>query len=111
MANKAVANEIEKLLKEKRQEIFAIAAKYGAGNIRIFGSVARGEADEESDIDFLVDLEEGRVRDPVAVGHAPRVLEGCGAYGATLTRAGRAACDYRATTAPFGAPSSRFARH
>lgn len=60
MAEKAVVNELEKLLKEKRQEIVALAAKRGATNIRVFGSVARGEADEQSDIDFLVDLEEGR---------------------------------------------------
>jgi len=60
MAEKAVATELEKLLKEKRQEIVALAAKRGATNIRVFGSVARGETDEQSDIDFLVDLEEGR---------------------------------------------------
>ena len=43
-----------------REEILKIAAKHGAYNIRIFGSVARGEADLNSDIDFLVDLEPGR---------------------------------------------------
>lgn len=48
------------LLKEKREEILRIAAKYGARNVRIFGSVARGDADEESDIDFLVEMERGR---------------------------------------------------
>jgi uncharacterized protein len=32
----------------------------GARNVRVFGSVARGDADERSDIDFLVDLEPGR---------------------------------------------------
>jgi len=37
-----------------------IAAKHGAYNVRIFGSAARGEADAESDIDILVDLEPGR---------------------------------------------------
>jgi uncharacterized protein len=51
---------IEELLKEKREEILAIAAKHGAYNIRIFGSVARGEAKEDSDIDFLVELEANR---------------------------------------------------
>ncbi len=44
----------------KRNEIVQIAKRYGASNIRVFGSVARGEADIESDIDFLVDLERGR---------------------------------------------------
>ncbi|MGD9630400.1 MAG: nucleotidyltransferase family protein [Pyrinomonadaceae bacterium] len=44
----------------KRSEIAQIAKRYGASNIRAFGSVARGNADESSDIDFLVDLEKGR---------------------------------------------------
>ena len=48
------------LLKEKREAILQIAAKHGARNIRVFGSVTRGEADVQSDIDFLVDLEPGR---------------------------------------------------
>ncbi|MEO1095387.1 MAG: nucleotidyltransferase family protein [Cyanobacteria bacterium J06638_28] len=38
----------------------AIATQYGASNIRVFGSVARGEATEKSDVDLLVDLEPGR---------------------------------------------------
>jgi uncharacterized protein len=48
------------LLEEKREDILRIAERYGARNLRIFGSVARGEADQASDIDFLVDLEQGR---------------------------------------------------
>lgn len=48
------------LLQQKREDILRIAAKRGATNIRIFGSVARREADEKSDIDILVDLEPGR---------------------------------------------------
>jgi predicted nucleotidyltransferase len=48
------------ILREKRAEILAIARKHGASNVRVFGSVARGEADEESDIDLLVDLDAGR---------------------------------------------------
>lgn len=48
------------LLKAQREEILRIAAKYGARNVRIFGSMARGEADETSDIDLLVDFEPGR---------------------------------------------------
>ncbi|MEO0012305.1 MAG: hypothetical protein RLZZ535_694 [Cyanobacteriota bacterium] len=43
------------LLQDKREEIISIAAKHGAFNIRIFGSVARNEANNNSDIDFLVD--------------------------------------------------------
>jgi len=52
--------KIEELLQAKREEILRVAAKRGARNVRIFGSVARGEADEASDIDILVDLEPGR---------------------------------------------------
>lgn len=44
------------LVREKRDDILRIAAHHGASNVRVFGSVARGEADEASDIDFLVDL-------------------------------------------------------
>jgi hypothetical protein len=51
---------ITEIINQQRNQILAIAAKYGASNIRIFGSVARGEADADSDVDFLVDLEKGR---------------------------------------------------
>jgi len=51
---------IERLLAEKREEILRLAASRGARNVRVFGSVARGEAREDSDIDFLVDVESGR---------------------------------------------------
>lgn len=52
--------EPDELLKRKRQEILRIAAKHGARSVRVFGSVARGEANTQSDIDFLVELEPGR---------------------------------------------------
>jgi uncharacterized protein len=48
------------LLREKREDILRVASKRGASNVRVFGSVARGEADAKSDIDLLVDLEPGR---------------------------------------------------
>lgn len=51
---------LEELLKAKREEILRVCAKYGAYNVRVFGSAARGEADEKSDVDFLVDMEAGR---------------------------------------------------
>ena len=51
---------VEELLKEKREDILKIAASYGARNVRVFGSVARVEADESSDIDLLVDMEPDR---------------------------------------------------
>jgi len=50
----------ETLLHSKRNDILRIAARHGAYNVRIFGSVARGEARPDSDIDFLVNLEENR---------------------------------------------------
>ncbi|MDV2992357.1 MAG: hypothetical protein N4J56_002011 [Chroococcidiopsis sp. SAG 2025] len=53
---------IEELLKAKREEILQIAAKHGAYNVRIFGSVARGEASENSDIDLLIDVAENHSR-------------------------------------------------
>ncbi len=51
---------LARLIKDKREAILQIAAMHGARNVRVFGSVARGESGEESDIDFLVELEEGR---------------------------------------------------
>ena len=45
---------------EKRAEILRVAAAHGARNIRVFGSVARGEASGESDLDLLVDFDPGR---------------------------------------------------
>jgi predicted nucleotidyltransferase len=50
----------EELLKLRRDEILRIASRYGAQQVWVFGSVARGEADWGSDIDFLVELEPGR---------------------------------------------------
>jgi predicted nucleotidyltransferase len=43
-----------------RGEILTLAARHGATNVRVFGSVARGDADAASDVDFLVDFEPGR---------------------------------------------------
>ena len=48
------------LLRAKREEILRIAAKHGARNMRVFGSVARGEAGLNSDVDFLVEMEPDR---------------------------------------------------
>ncbi|MGL5510852.1 MAG: nucleotidyltransferase family protein [Microcoleaceae cyanobacterium] len=44
------------LLENKRQEILEITNRYGASNVRVFGSVARGEDTTQSDIDFLIEL-------------------------------------------------------
>ncbi len=51
---------ILEIIQDRKEQILALATKYGASNVRIFGSVANGTADENSDIDFLVDLEKGR---------------------------------------------------
>jgi hypothetical protein len=48
------------LLEAKREDILRIAARHGARKVRVFGSAARGEADEASDVDFLVEMEPGR---------------------------------------------------
>ncbi len=50
---------LEEILKAKREDIVRVCAKYGARNVRIFGSVARGEADEASDVDLIVEFEPG----------------------------------------------------
>lgn len=49
--------KLKQLLLEKREEILKIAEKHGAYNVRIFGSVAREEDNEQSDIDFLIDYD------------------------------------------------------
>ena len=47
-------------LQSNRDDVLRIAAQYGARNLRIFGSVARGDSDRNSDLDLLVDMETGR---------------------------------------------------
>jgi hypothetical protein len=51
---------LETLRAERREEILRLAAWHGAHNLRVFGSVARGEANESSDLDLLVAWEPGR---------------------------------------------------
>jgi uncharacterized protein len=69
---------LEELIEEKREEILKIAASHGACNVRVFGSVARGEADESSDIDFLVDMDPDRsLLDRAALLVDLRNLLGC----------------------------------
>lgn len=52
-------NTFEKLQRQ-RQQLMKIAHRHGAMNVSLFGSVVRGENTETSDVDFLVDMEEGR---------------------------------------------------
>ncbi len=52
--------QLDQLLQEKREEILRIAAEHGARNVRVFGSAARRDAGEGSDIDLLVEFDPGR---------------------------------------------------
>lgn len=51
---------IAELLGSKRERILKAAAKHGARNVRVFGSVARGRATKTSDVDLLVEMQDGR---------------------------------------------------
>jgi predicted nucleotidyltransferase len=51
---------LDELRSQYRARILATARRYGAGNVRVFGSVARGDQSPASDIDLLVDFEPGR---------------------------------------------------
>ncbi len=51
---------LKQIINDNRKNILRIAALHGASEVRIFGSVVRGEDNETSDIDFLVKLESGR---------------------------------------------------
>jgi uncharacterized protein len=53
------SNEIAALLAANKRRIEALAGKRGLRNLRVFGSVARGEADEASDVDLLVEPSKG----------------------------------------------------
>ncbi len=69
---------IAELLEAKKREILRIAEKHGAHNVRIFGSVARGEADERSDIDLIVEFEPERsLLDHAALWLELQELLGC----------------------------------
>ena len=52
--------DIRSSLQARRDDILSIAAQHGARNVRVFGSVARGDARPDSDLDILVDMEPGR---------------------------------------------------
>jgi len=62
---------IQELLKAKRNEILDLTAKHGATKVRLIGSVARREETQESDIDFLVEMEASRS----LLDHAALILD------------------------------------
>lgn len=69
---------LSELLKQRREDILRIAEKYGAYNVRVFGSVVRGEADEASDIDLLVEMVPGRsLLDLAGLQQELQALLGC----------------------------------
>ncbi len=53
--------KLKQLLKDKREDILAVAEQHGAFNVRIFGSVAKNEETEDSDIDFLIDYDLNKI--------------------------------------------------
>ena len=60
---------VQEILEAKREAVLGLAARHGARSVRVFGSVARGEAQPDSDVDLLVEMEEGRsLLDLVALG-------------------------------------------
>ena len=59
---------LQQLLEEKREEILKLAAKHGAFNVRVFGSVVRGEETANSDIDFLIDYDLSQISPWFPVG-------------------------------------------
>lgn len=52
--------EVDEIVRTKREDILRVAAQHGARSVRLFGSVARGQAGPESDVDILVELQPGR---------------------------------------------------
>ncbi len=66
-----MATRLRGLLDKRRTEILETARRHGARNVRVFGSVARGDDDERSDLDLLVEMEPGRS----LLDHAALLLE------------------------------------
>lgn len=60
--------KLKQVLQERRDEILEIALKHGAFNVRVFGSVARGEETENSDVDFLINYDINKISSWFPVG-------------------------------------------
>ncbi|NJN94853.1 MAG: nucleotidyltransferase family protein [Anaerolineales bacterium] len=70
--------DINQILKSKQEIILQIAAQHGGRNVQVFGSLARGEATPQSDLDLLVTLEPGRsLLDLIAIKQDLEDLLGC----------------------------------
>ncbi len=69
---------LDELLKDRREDILRITAQHGARSVQVFGSLARGEARPDSDIDLLVKLDPGRsLLDLIAIKQDLEDLLGC----------------------------------
>lgn len=69
---------LSQLLQQKRSQVLEIAQGHGARNVRLFGSVARGEATQASDLDLLIEMEPGRsLLDIIAIKQDLEELLGC----------------------------------
>ena len=69
---------LSSIIQARRDDILRIATEHGASNIRVFGSVARGEEEAQSDIDLLIQLESGRsLLDLIAIKQELEALLGC----------------------------------
>jgi uncharacterized protein len=69
---------LAQLLGDKRQDILRLAAQHGARNVRLFGSLARGEARPDSDVDILITLDPERsLLDLIALQQDLEDLLGC----------------------------------
>ncbi|MDH5726465.1 MAG: nucleotidyltransferase family protein [Nitrospira sp.] len=71
LRGEVIRMSIHQLLRSKRRQILKIAERHGARKVRVFGSVARGQARRGSDIDFLVEMDEGRS----LLDHSALILE------------------------------------
>jgi len=69
---------LSQLIQQKRRQIIEIAQGHGARNVRLFGSVARGDDTEASDLDLLIEMEPGRsLLDIIAIKQDLEELLGC----------------------------------